>query len=274
MLEEPKPNNKMPGGNQTDVRLEETPENKADSAETERKTETPTDTRSDARSTYTAKRAARYVAKDEKTIRNWIKSGRIHAEKVRGAWHIPKAELDAALVDAVRAKDRTTEQEQGSVRSSVDPANKIPHKQVEQEAERTTETPTDFRSDFRYEALESRVQEQERIIVEKDSRHAEFKATHEKQLTEKDQRLNEKDDRINDLKGDREKDRDLYGDMLKHAQQLIQTLQSQVAQLEAPKRPVTPGPEIVDGDVKESGNPEQGSEEQEKGFFARMFPKN
>lgn len=274
MPEEQTPNNKTPGGNQTDVRLEETPENRADSAETERQTETPTDFRSDARSIYNAKQAALYVRKDEKTVRNWILSGSISAEKVKGRWQIPKAELDAVLVDEARTREPETEQEQGTVRSSVNPKNRSSHEHVEQETERQTASPSDFRSDFRYEALESRVQEQERIIVEKDSRHAEFKATHEKQLTEKDQRLNEKDDRINDMKADREKDRELYGDMLKSAQQLIQTLQSQVAQLEAPKQPVTPGPEIVDAGVKESGNPEQGSEDQKKGFFERLFSKN
>ena len=151
MPEDQVPNNETPHGNPTEVRSDESPENKAEPTETERTRNANTDARSDVRS-YTVKKAAQYIEKDEKTIRNWIKSGRIRAEKMRGAWQIPKAELDAALVDEVRAKERETEQEQGSVRSSESPANKSQSGPVERKAERETASPTDIRSDVRIES--------------------------------------------------------------------------------------------------------------------------
>jgi excisionase family DNA binding protein len=264
MPEDQIPNNGTPSVNPTEVRSEEPPENKAEPTETERKRNGNADARSDARS-YTAKLAAQYIEKDEKTIRNWIKSGRIHAEKVRGAWQIPKSELDAALVNEVRAKDRKAEQEQGSARSSESPADKGQSETAEQETERKAESPTDTRSDVRYEAIEGQIKEQERIITEKDLRIADLKSAHEKQLTEKDQRLNDKTDRINDLRSDREKDRENYRGMIQNAQQLIDSLQSQVIQLEAPKPSVSSDFEAVEVESEPAQEePEQGNEEPKK----------
>jgi chromosome segregation ATPase len=131
-------------------------------------------------------------------------------------------------------------------------------------------------------ALEQQVKEQERIIEEKDSRITDLKSGHEKQITEKDNRLNDRTDRINDLKADREKDRENYMGMIQNAQQLIQSLQTQVDQIEAPKQPVSSNFEAVEVDPEpKQEESEQGTGEQEvasakdhnpkKGLLGRLF---
>ena len=279
MLEQPISDTGQSAGNPVEVRSENPQQNQGKADETDRKTEQeseePQDSRSDTRSFLNAKQAAAYLNRDEKTIRNWISLGRISAEKVKGSWQIPKAELDAVLVKALRGKERETKQEQGSVRSSENAENKSPREPAEQETERETETPMDTRSDARFEAWEQRVKEQDRVIAEKDSRLTDLKSMHEKQLTEKDQRINEKNDRINDLKADREKDRELYGDMLKSARQLIQSLQSQVVQLEAPKQAARSNFEAVEVDSEpKQEEAEQGSEKEKKRSGWWPFSKN
>jgi excisionase family DNA binding protein len=42
-------------------------------------------------------RAAEYLSKSDKTVRRYIKSGRIRARKVRNVWYCPRAELDKIL---------------------------------------------------------------------------------------------------------------------------------------------------------------------------------
>ena len=93
-------------GNATEVRSQEQQQNKADEHQTERSYDGNRDVRSDARSVYNAKQAAAYVGKDEKTVRNWIRTGRIHAEKPHGKWEIAKAELNAVLADEFKSGDR------------------------------------------------------------------------------------------------------------------------------------------------------------------------
>ena len=83
-------------GNKTEVRSDEQPKNGTETPQTERTSDGNADARSNARSVYNAKQAAQYVHKDEKTVRNWIRTGRIHAEKPHGVWEIEKAELDTA----------------------------------------------------------------------------------------------------------------------------------------------------------------------------------
>ncbi len=42
-------------------------------------------------------RAAEYLSKSDKTVRRYIKAGRIRARKVRNVWYCPRAELDKIL---------------------------------------------------------------------------------------------------------------------------------------------------------------------------------
>ena len=275
MQEQPVSDNGTSVGNPTEVRTANTQQNQGNTPETERKTgqnsDELQDVRSDTRrsiseggSVFNAKQASAYLKKDEKTIRNWISSGRIHAEKVKGSWQITKADLDAAFVTEQQKHERKTEREKSDVRSSKNLDKQDQTQENGQETKQEIPTPTDSRSDATpdpagevgeralVQQLKSQIKEHEKLINEKDLRLTESKAAFERQFTEKDQRLNDKDDRINDLKSDREKDKKLYNDLLTNAQLLIQSLQTQVAQLEAPKQPVKASVEAVEGDYQES----------------------
>ena len=281
-MSEQEDKNGISDGNQSGVRTENIQQNQSTPDQTERTSDTTENARSDSEQVFNAKGAAAYLNKDEKTIRNRIRDGRIKADKIGGTWKITKAALDEAFVNEHRGRERKTEQENIDARSTESPEKKVQIQDPERETEREITSPSDYRSDARLEALELQNRELERVIVEKDSRITDLKSAHEKQLTEKDQRLNDKTDRINDLKTDREKDRELTKDMLNSANQLIQSLQSQVAQLEAPKRPVSSNFETVevDADPKQE-KPEQGTGEQEiastkdhnpkKGLLGRLF---
>ena len=253
MQEQTKSKNGNSDGNQTDAVSTKIPEKQAQNVETERATDGKENVRSEISvETFNAKQAAAYLKKDEKTIRNWIKSGRLSGQKVGGSWQVTKANLDAAFVEEIRNKGRETEQEKEDVRPLKNLENKKKTDVVEQETEQEKEDPTPVRPDTRYSQLEIQIKDQERLLTEKDQRIIEMKSAQEKQLTEKDQRINEKSDRINDLKGDREKDKELYNGLLNNAQQLIQSLQSQVVQLEAPKQPIKSSVETVEGNFQES----------------------
>lgn len=292
MLEQPIPDNGQSVGNPAEVRSENIQKNQDFAGEIDQKTEQNTDglqnSGSNVRSVFNAKQAATYLNRDEKTIRNWIASGRIHAEKVNGNWQITKAELDAAFVAEQRKREQETEREKTHVRSDTRSSKTQERSEKTEQADSGTErkteqensTPIEARSDSADSAGESplvqqlkfHITGQDRRLEEKDMRLAEMKSGYERQLNEKDERLNEKDDRINDLKSDREQDRQMYTKLMNNAQELIHSLQTQVAQLEAPKQPVISSAEAVDGDYQESGGrevpaeqeAEQGTEEQEQ----------
>ena len=136
--------------------------------------------RSEPEQVFNAKGAAIYLKKDEKTIRNRIRDGRIKADKIGGSWKISKAALDEAFVNEHRSRERKTEQENNMVRSTESPEKKEQTKDSERETEREITSPSDYRSDARLGALEQQIKEQERIITEKDSRITDLKSAHEK----------------------------------------------------------------------------------------------
>ena len=261
MQEQTKSKNINSDGNQTGGNLEDTSENKVPTVETEQESDGKNNYRSEnSDEVYNAKRAAIYLNRDEKTVRNWIKSGRLSGQKIGGRWQVTKAELDAAFVEDIKIKGRETERGQIDTRSSKNSENKKLTDTAEQETERKNEDPTPTRSDTRYQYLEAQIEDKEKLLDEKDQRIDELKSAHEKAITEREKRINDKADRINDLKADRKKDEELYSGLLTNAQQLIQSLQSQVVQLEAPKQPQSQYQEVEAAGFQET---EQGSDEQE-----------
>ena len=160
------------------------------------------------------------MGKDEKTVRNWIRTGRIHAEKPHGKWEIAKAELDAVLADEFKSGDRKAEQEQGSVRSSGNAENKGQPKPSDRKTEREKESPTDTRSDARSEVLETQNAEMQHRVEEKNRHISDLKDAHEKQISTMVQRLNEKDTRIKEIREAHQKERETHLALLKVAQDL------------------------------------------------------
>jgi len=125
MQEQTKSKNGNSDGNQTDAVSTKIPEKQAQNVETERATDGKENVRSEISvETFNAKQAAAYLKKDEKTIRNWIKSGRLSGQKVGGSWQVTKANLDAAFVEEIRNKGRETEQEKEDVRPLKNLENK------------------------------------------------------------------------------------------------------------------------------------------------------
>ena len=51
-----------------------------------------------------AREAADYCGVSEKTIRNWLATGRLSADKSAGSFHIPQAQLDAIKRNGPRRK--------------------------------------------------------------------------------------------------------------------------------------------------------------------------
>ena len=277
MPEQPISDNGNPAGNPAGFHAENNQQNQGNASKPDRKTEQEPNeaqpSRSDTGSVFNAKQAAVYLKKDEKTIRNWITSGRIHAEKQNGSWQITKAELDSVFVDEQRKQERKTEREKKSETPTVEAQNLAPDHKTERKTEQENTAPPEVRPDSAggvgesalVQQLKTHITGQDRRLEEKDMRLAELKAGYERQVNEKDERLNEKDDRVNELKGDREQDRQMYTKLMNNAQELIHSLQSQVAQLEAPKPSPRSTVEAVDADFTE----EQGSVEQ-----GRSGPKN
>lgn len=56
----------------------------------------------------TTQEAAQRLDKSAKTVRRWLKSGKLHAIKVDGVWDIPEESVDALLSD--RTSGRTEEE--------------------------------------------------------------------------------------------------------------------------------------------------------------------
>lgn len=214
---------------------------------------------------FSARQAAEYLGKDEKTVRTWLRTGRLRAGKEHGVWSIPRSALDAILVAEVRSADR----ESMRLKSDARPAprttkpqrNRSQSPSLEEQADREfarVSAPTgNARSaeSALLDQLHAQISDRDRRLEDKDLRIVELKGGFERQLNEKDQRLNEKDQRIADIKEEREKDRKLYRDMLSSAHHIIQTLENQVDRLEAPR----PHSRVSVLEVEPENAPEQGS---------------
>ena len=172
-------------GKQAGVDSIKTPENQAQNTETEQVSDDKENVRSEnSDEIFNAKQAATYLSRDEKTIRNWIKSGRLSGQKVGGSWQVTKANLDAAFVEEVKNKGRETEQENENTRPPKNLENKKQTDVAEQETERENKDPIPARSDTRYNQLEIQIKDQERLLNEKDQRIVELKSAQEKQLSQ------------------------------------------------------------------------------------------
>lgn len=216
---------------------------------------------------FSARQAAELLGKDEKTVRTWLRTGRLRARKEHGAWSIPQAELNAILLAEVRSADR----ESGRAFPNARPGARSSKPQQNQ-GEPAVAGPGSDRESVRASAppphapsadsallnqLHAQIADRDRRLEDKDLRIAELKGGFERQLAEKDQRLNEKDQRIADIKEEREKDRRFFDEMFASANRLVQSLEHQVARLEAPR----PHSRVSVLEVKPEITPEQGEEE-------------
>jgi len=61
-----------------------------------------------------AREAADYCGASEKTIRNWLATGRLSADKSAGSFHIPQAQLDAIKRNGPRSPQDADRQAEGS----------------------------------------------------------------------------------------------------------------------------------------------------------------
>jgi hypothetical protein len=178
-------------------------------------------------------------------VRTWLRTGRLRACKEHGTWSIPQAELNAILLAEVRSADRESVRTKSTARPdprTTKPQQNRPHSpsleaQVDRASVRVSAPSENARSadSALLDQLHTQIVDRDRRLEDKDLRIAEIKSGFERQLNEKDQRLNEKDQRIADIKEEREKDRRFFNEMFTSANRLIQSLEHQVAQLEAPR---------------------------------------